>query len=73
MANRPIKQSYKPREPLGEKQEVFLRTVVELGCELSKRESYVVNAVLECKTYHENHQYHLNKIRKKYSHLMATN
>lgn len=70
MATRPIKQSYKPRKPLGIKQHDFLVELLEQKCKLSNREDYVVRAVLVVKLYHENHQYHLNNLRKKYGHIM---
>jgi len=69
----PATKSYKPEDMLGPKQEKFLKELINQKCKLSKREDYVIGVVLANQSYHENHQYHLNKLRKKYGHIMEMN
>lgn len=49
---------------LTSEQEKLLIEVKNSHMKLSKRQSFVLNQVLKVKTYHENHQYHLQCIRK---------
>jgi len=71
MKRRPVRENkYTAPKSIGEAQVKFLREVIKQKCKLSKRESYVVDAVLVSRTYHENHSYHLNKLREKYGYIM---
>lgn len=57
--------------PLGQKQARFLsQMLIDDEVKLSKREHFVVKHVLDANKYHDNHQYHLNKLRLKYYHIM---
>jgi len=47
-------------------QRTFLEKVINENFKLSKREHYVVNFVLNNGTYHDNYQYHLNNVGKRY-------
>ena len=44
----------------------FLQKLITENFKLSKRESYVVKYVLKHGEYHDNHQYHLNNVGKRY-------
>lgn len=59
------------KHKLGIQQERFLDHMLVEGVNLSQREEYVIREVLDLKEYHDNHQYHLNKLRKKYYHIMS--
>jgi hypothetical protein len=49
---------------LSTEQETLLKEVQSSNMKLSKRQNYVLNAVLVSRQYHENHQYHLKTIRE---------
>lgn len=60
------KAGFRIKHPLSDEQRNLITEIIESGMNLSKREHYVLPAVLTAGTYHDNHKYHLTNVRKRW-------